>query len=214
MITVDIWSDVRCPFCYIGKHNFENGLKRFENKENVQVTWHSFELDPNLETQPQMSTVDYFVKTKGVTEEQARQMLNGAKEMAEKVGLKMDNENSILANSFKAHQLIQLAKTKGLANEVEEALFEAHFTEGKNIDDEETLLEIGTKAGLQEEDSRNALSSRQFADAVRQDQNQAQQIGIQGVPFFVFNNKYGVSGAQPADTFLDVLQKVEKEIQN
>lgn len=211
MITVDIWSDVRCPFCYIGKRNFENALDRFKNKEQVQVTWHSFELDPSLETQPDMSIVDYFVQTKGVSAEQARQMLNRAKEMAEGVGLTMDNEKAILANSFKAHQLLQLAKNKGVADETKEALFRAHFAEGRNIDDVNILIEIGKEAGLQEEDSRKALSSDQFADAVKQDQIQAQQIGVQGVPFFVFNNKYGVSGAQPTDTFLDVLQKLEKE---
>lgn len=211
MINVDIWSDVRCPFCYIGKHKFEQALEKFEHKKEVAVTWHSFELDPGLETKPEMSTIDYFVETKGVSEEQAKQMLAGAKNMGNQTGLTMDLENTVLANSFKAHQLIQLARSKGMANEMEEALFKANFAEVQNIDDEEVLVSVGTDIGLSEKECRDALSSKEFAEAVRQDEKQAQQIGIQGVPFFVFNNKYGVSGAQSPETFLDVLQKVQKE---
>lgn len=211
MINVDIWSDVRCPFCYIGKHRFEQALDRFEHKENVKVTWHSFELDPNLETQPHMSTLDYFIKSKGVTEEQAKEMFAGAKNMGKDSGLTMHLENTVVANSFKAHQLIQLAKSKGMANEMEEALFEANFSDLENIDDEEILISIGAKLGLSEKECKEAFASQELAEAVKQDENQAQQIGIQGVPFFVFNNKYGVSGAQPPETFLDVLHKIYRE---
>lgn len=211
MINIDIWSDVRCPFCYIGKHKFEQALDRFEHKENVKVTWHSFELDPKLETRPEMSTVDYFVQAKGISEQQAKEMFASAKSMGEDTGLTMHLENTVVANSFKAHKLIQLAKSKGMANELEEALFQANFTDLKNIDDEDILISIGTEIGLSEEECREALSSKEFAEAVIQDEKQAQQIGIQGVPFFVFNNKYGVSGAQAPETFLDVLQKVHEE---
>lgn len=208
---VDIWSDIRCPFCYIGKHKFENALEKFSQKGDVEVTWHSFELDPTLKTQPETSTLDYFTKAKGVSKEQALQMFNGAKKMASEVGLQMNNDNSVVANSFLAHQLLQFAKEKGLDNEVKELLFEAQFVESKNIDDKDTLLKIAAAAGLDPQDTEEALSSGKFADAVRNDEKAAHRMGISGVPFFVFDNKYGVSGAQAEESFLEVLEKVWEE---
>ena len=208
---VDIWSDIRCPFCYIGKHKFEAALQQFSNKEDVEVSWHSFELDPNIETRTDINTVDYFIETKGVSKEQAEQMLAGAKQMGQEIGLNLDLQNSVVANSFKAHKVIQLAKTRGLGNEIEEAFFRAHFAEQKNIDDEEVLVQVGTSVGLEENEINNAISSDAFAERVKQDQIQAQNIGVRGVPFFVFNNKFGVSGAQPSATFLEVLNKVQHE---
>ena len=208
---VDIWSDIRCPFCYIGKHKFEAALQQFENKEDVEIIWHSFELDPNIETRTDINTVDYFVETKGISKEQAEQMLAGTKQMGLEIGLNLNLENSVVANSFKAHKIIQLAKTKELGNEIEEAFFQAHFAEQKNIDDEEVLVQVATTAGLKESEIINAISSDAFAEKVKQDQIQAQKIGVRGVPFFVFNDKYGVSGAQPTDTFLEVLEKVQHE---
>ncbi|GHA35472.1 DSBA oxidoreductase [Salinimicrobium marinum] len=208
---VDIWSDVRCPFCYIGKRNFEVALERFTHKNEVEITWHSFELDPTLETQPYLNTIDYFVQAKGVSKEQAEQMLDVAKQMAREAKLDMDLKNSKVANSFKAHQLIQLAKKKGLGNEVEEALFKVHFTDLENIDDENVLAKTGASIGIEEQITREALSSQKYADDVRKDQLQARDLGVKGVPFFVINSKYGVSGAQPAETFLDILQKAHAE---
>lgn len=211
MIKVDIWSDVRCPFCYIGKRHFEKALEKFHKQEEVEVEWHSFQLDPNLQTRPDSSTLDYFVEVKNVTAEQARQMFAGAKKMGAESGLEMDLENGILANSFKAHQVIQLAKENGLGDEIEEALFKAHFSEKKNIDDLDALIEIAENAGLSGDKVREALQNESYAYAVKQDEMQAQNIGVRGVPFFVFNNKYAVSGAQPADTFLEILEKVKAE---
>lgn len=208
---VDIWSDIRCPFCYIGKRKFENALEKFEGKENVKVTWHSFQLDPTLKTQPDTSTIDYFTEAKGVSKEQALQMFRGAREMAAGIGLELDSESSVVANSFLAHQLLQFAKTKGLDNDVKELLFEAQFAESKNIDDKETLLDIAVAAGLDREETETVLSSGKFADAVKKDEMIAQQIGVQGVPFFVFEKKYAVSGAQAEETFLEVLEKIKKE---
>ncbi|MGB7785090.1 MAG: DsbA family oxidoreductase [Salinimicrobium sp.] len=210
-MTIDIWSDVRCPFCYIGKRKFEAALEEFPHKEEVQVNWHSFQLDPNLETQPEISTMDYFVKAKNVSEEQAREMFQNVEKMAAESGLEMDPNSSVVANSYKAHLLLQLAKEKGRANELKEQLFKAHFSEAKNIDDKESLLEIAVSAGLEKEEAEQALNSEEYAYAVKQDEMQAQQIGVRGVPFFVFENKYGVSGAQPSETFLEVLEKVWNE---
>ena len=213
-MTIDIWSDVRCPFCYIGKRKFEAALDKFPNKEAVKVTWHSYQLDPNLETRPEISTLDYFVQTKNVSKEQALEMFSNVEKMAAETGLVMDPNSSVVANSFKAHLLIQLAREKGKADEMEEELFKAHFSEGKNIDNADVLIEIAAAAGLDREEAREALESEEYAYAVKQDEMQAQQIGVRGVPFFVFENKYGVSGAQPSDTFLEVLEKVWSENNN
>lgn len=206
-MTIDIWSDVRCPFCYIGKRKFETALEQFPHKDSVKVNWHSFQLDPNLRTQPEISTLDYFTEVKNVSEEQALEMFRNVEKMASESGLQIDPNSSVVANSFRAHLLLQLAKEKGRANELKEALFKAHFSEAKNIDDKEALVEIALSAGLDREEAEDALTSEEYAYAVKQDEMQAQQIGVRGVPFFVFENKYGVSGAQPAETFLEVLEK-------
>lgn len=210
-MTVDIWSDIRCPFCYIGKRKFEQALQQFKNKENVEVIWHSFQLDPDLKTQPEVDVIDYFTKAKGISREQADQMFNRAKEMAAETGLEFNMDSLIVANSFRSHQLLQFAKSKGLGDEIKEALFEAHFTEGKNIDDRQSLIEIANRIGLDKKETEEILDSERFCYEVKQDEMEAKNIGVQGVPFFVFNNKYAVSGAQAPETFLEVLEKSREE---
>lgn len=211
---VDIWSDIRCPFCYIGKRKFEMALERFPQKDSVSVTWHSFELDPGLRTQPEVNVLDYLAKIKGITHEEAGHLHDHVTQVAHDVGLTFRFDRSVLANSFNGHRLIQLAKVRGVANETEEALFRAHFTEGKNIDDPEILFSIGTEAGIPEtEIVRLFSSSDNYAKEVRDDQAQAKALGIRGVPFFIFNNKYAVSGAQSPDFFLQTLSKAWAEFQ-
>lgn len=208
---INIWSDVRCPFCYIGKKNFEKALEQFPQKDEIKVVWKSFELDPSLKTQPETNTVDYFVQSKGVSREQATQMLSHATNMAREVGLTFDFDKAVLANSFNAHRLIQMAKSKNLGDEIEEALFKAHFTDGVNIDDTESLIKIGVSIGMDQEEVRKVMESETFDYEVRQDQLDARNIGVQGVPFFVFNNKYAVSGAQPPAAFLETIEKAFAE---
>lgn len=210
---IKIWSDVRCPFCYIGKKKFEKALEKFPQKDKVNITWKSFQLDPNLKTDAAGSTLDYFVKAKGVSAEQARQMFSGATKMARETGLEFNLEESVPANSFMAHRLIQLANSKGLGNEIEEALFKAHFTEAKNIDDVEVLIETAGSIGMDAEEVRTTLESDAFAYEVKQDELEARNIGVRGVPFFVFNDKYAVSGAQSSEAFLEVLEKAWQEFQ-
>ncbi|SKB30085.1 Predicted dithiol-disulfide isomerase, DsbA family [Salegentibacter holothuriorum] len=210
---IKIWSDVRCPFCYIGKKKFETALAGFSGKDQVEVEWKSFQLDPTLKTDPNINTLEYFVKTKGISEEQARQMLSGATEMAAEVGLNFDLESSILANSFMAHRLIQLAKLKGLANEAEEALFKAHFIKGQNIDDFKVLEEISTSIGIDTDEVKNLLNSDAFGYEVKQDEMEARNIGVKGVPFFVIDDKYAISGAQSSEAFLQTLEEAWKEFQ-
>lgn len=208
---VQIWSDVRCPFCYIGKKKFEAALEEFPHKDEVEVIWKSFQLDPSLETDPRTSMLEYFVKTKGVSEEQARQMFSGATKMAAEAGITMNIQKGILANSFNAHRLIQFAKTKNLGNEIEEALFKIHFEEGKNIDDLTVLSEVAASIGLDSEEVKQVLNSDTYAYEVKQDEMEARNIGVRGVPFFVFDDKYAVSGAQAVEAFLQTLEKTWEE---
>lgn len=208
---VDIWSDVRCPFCYIGKRKFEMALERFEHKDEVEIEWHSFELDPSAETLLDKSPYDYLAERYGKSREWAVDTHQQVAQSAAAVGLTFNFDDAIMANSFDAHRLIQLAKTKGLADQVEEHLFKAHFTNGKNIADHQVLLEIAKTAGLDEAEVAVMLKSDDFTDEVRYDEKTAQNIGISGVPFFVINHKLGVSGAQSPDTFLDALIKASAD---
>lgn len=208
---VNIWSDIRCPFCYVGKKKFEKALAQFPHAEEIEVTWHSFQLDPNLVTQPDTNPYDYFSKAKGIPVIQAKAMHEHAKKAGKEVGIDFNFDESKVANSFRGHLLIQLAKKKNLADAMEEALFEAQFITGKNIDDEAVLLETGKSVGLTEVEIKNALASDELAHAVAQDGLMARQLGINAVPFFVFNDKYGVSGAQQPEHFLEVLNKSFEE---
>ena len=208
---VSIWSDVRCPFCYIGKKKFEDALKQFPNKDEVEILWKSFQLDPTLKTDPQTSMLEYFVKAKGVSEEQALQMFSGATKMAEETGISMNLQKGILANSFNAHRLIQFAKTRELGNEIKEALFQIHFEEGENIDDIAILSEVAASIGMDAEEVRHVLNSDAYAYEVKQDEMEARSIGVRGVPLFVFDDKYAISGAQSVEAFLQTLEKVWEE---
>lgn len=208
---IKIWSDVRCPFCYIGKKKFESALEKFKHKDNLKISWKSFQLDPNLKTDTSISTIDYFVANKGVSVAQAKQMLEGAAQMGAEAGLTLDFENSVLANSFNAHRLIQMAKSKGLGNEIEEALFKAHFEQAKNIDSQEELIAVGSSIGMDSEEIEKVLKSEDFSYEVKQDELEARNIGVRGVPFFVFNDKFAVSGAQSPEAFLQTLDKAWEE---
>jgi predicted DsbA family dithiol-disulfide isomerase len=204
---VDIWSDVNCPFCYIGKRKFELALEQFEHKDQVEIEWHSFELDPHAETRPGLNAYDYLAEKKGQTREWSVQMHKQVAGAAAEVGLKFDFDQVVIANSFNAHRLIQLAKSKGLDDEIEEQLFIAHFTQGKNIDDHAVLIETGKAAGLEQAEIEALLEGDTFTSEVRADEQTAQQIGISGVPFFIINQKLAVSGAQPPATFLGALEQ-------
>jgi len=208
---VDIWSDVRCPFCYIGKRKFEMALAQFEHKDKVEIEWHSFELDPNAETMLDKSPYDYLAERYGKSREWAIGTHEQVAQTAAEVGLTFNFDQSIMANSFDAHRLIQLAKANGVADHVEENLFKAHFTDGKNIADHGVLIEIAKASGLDALGTEVMLKSGDFTDEVRYDEKTAQNIGISGVPFFVINQKYGISGAQSPETFLGALVKAEEE---
>ena len=204
---VDIWSDVRCPFCYIGKHKFEKALQKFPQKDRIEVVWHSFELDPYIKTDAGKSIYDHLAENKGISRQQAEQMVTYSTRIAEEAGLKFNQERSVVANSFNAHRLIQFAKTKGLGDKAEEELFKAYFEGGKNIDDQATLAQIGVSIGLDNKVLAGVLSSGIFEKEVREDEDEAQRIGIHGVPFFIFDQKYAVSGAQSPEVFSGALEQ-------
>jgi len=208
---VDIWSDVRCPFCYIGKRKFEMALDQFEHKDKVEIEWHSFELDPNAETLLDKSPYDYLAERYGKSREWAIGTHQQVAQTASEVGLTFNFDNAVMANSFDAHRLIQMAKVNGLSDKVEENLFKAHFTDGKNIADHQVLIDIAKDSGLNALETEVMLKSNDFTDEVRYDEKTAQNIGISGVPFFVINHKLGISGAQSPDTFLGALIKAEEE---
>lgn len=200
-----------CPFCYIGKRNFETALEQFSNKNGIEVEWKSFQLDPSLPEVQDSNYTDYLMVSKGLGRPQVEGMLNNVTQMAKGVGLEYDFDRAVMVNSFKAHRVLQLAKTRGLGDAAEERLFRAFFTEGRNIADDDTLLELGKEAGLNETEIRSSLSDERYSDMVKQDIQEARAIGVTGVPFFVFNRKYAVSGAQPPQAFLQTLEKAYAE---
>jgi predicted DsbA family dithiol-disulfide isomerase len=204
---VEIWSDIMCPFCYIGKRKFENALEQFANKDDLQVEWKSFQLNPELKTQPDRNIYEYLAEQKGWTLEYSRKVHDQMTATAKESGLEYNFDSVIPANSFNAHRLSHLANKYNLQDAAEERLFKAYFTEGKNVDDKDTLVQIGVEIGLPEEAIRNMLQGDLYEEEVKQDMYEAQQIGVRGVPFFVIDRKYAVSGAQASSVFLGALQK-------
>ena len=208
---VQIWSDVMCPFCYIGKRRFEQALQQFDNKADIEIEWKSFQLNPHLKTDPSLNVTQYLADIKGWTIDHARQMNDHVTQMAAEVGLTYHMDKAIVANSFDAHRFAHLAKQNGKGEDAEEALFNAYFAEGKNIADHDTLAGLGESIGLDKVLVEQTLATNQYAADVQQDVAQAQQLGISGVPFFVLDNKYGISGAQAVPVFLQTLEKAYSE---
>lgn len=204
---VEIWSDVMCPFCYIGKRRFEKALEQFPAKEKIDIVWKSFQLNPAMETDPSKSITEYLAEVKGWSIPQAQQINQQVTDMAKAEGLHYDFDKAIVANSFNAHRLIQLAKANGKGDAMEEALFKAYFTEGKNIDDQGTLTQLAIEVGIAASQVQSLFTGSDYAEAVEKDIYEAQQIGVRGVPYFVLNDKYAVSGAQASETFLGAIQK-------
>ena len=215
---VEIWSDVMCPFCYIGKRRFEKALNSFSHKDEVEVVWKSFQLNPAMKTDPSKNINQYLAEIKGWSVEQAREANARVSAMAKEVGLEYDFDNAVVANSFNAHRVIQLAKENDKGAEMEEALFDAYFTKGKNIADSNTLVDLAGGVGLPEAEVKKVLDSPAYAGKVEEDIYEARQIGVSGVPYFVLNDRYAVSGAQATETFAGALEKAfsewEKEYKN
>lgn len=204
---VEIWSDVLCPFCYIGKRKFEAALTQLPENQQIEVVWKSFQLDPHAHPAGNEDYLQNLADKKGWTRDYAKQATEQVSDMAAQVGLEYHFEKAVAANSFDAHRLTHMAHAQGLQNQAEESLFRAHFVEGKNVGDRATLVQIGAQIGLDSAAVQTMLASEQYADAVQKDITEARQVGVTGVPFFVFNRKYAVSGAQDTRVFADVLAK-------
>lgn len=205
---IEIWSDVMCPFCYIGKRRFEKALDQFPQSDSIEVVWKSFQLNPDMITNPKISTTEALAKSKGWTLEHTREMSAYVSEMAKEEGLLFDFDNAVVANSFKAHRVLQYAKTLGKGDALKELLLKAYFIEGKNTDDNTVLIRLGETIGLDSQAITEVVNNKEaFADAVNLDVDESRKLGITGVPFFVFDRKLGVSGAQKVEAFGNALQK-------
>lgn len=204
---VEIWSDVICPFCYIGKRKFEAALVDFKYASNIEIIWKSYQLSPEMKTVPGKSIHQYLSEHKRISLEEAMALNYQVTGWAQHVGLQYNFDKAIPANTFLAHRFSHLALHHGLQNEAEEKLFSAYFTEGKNIDDVEILAQIGVEIGIDAGLVKSTLESDDYAEAVRSDILEAYSLGLRGVPFFVFDRKYAVSGAQDNKVFLNTLEK-------
>ncbi|MCM3780588.1 DsbA family oxidoreductase [Microbacterium hydrocarbonoxydans] len=208
-ISIDIWSDIACPWCYIGKRNLEKGLEATAGDDDapqVNITFHSFELSPDTPVDFDGDEIDFLSGHKGMPREQVEQMLSHVTGVAENAGLQYRFDLLQHTNTVKAHELLHFAKANDLQHEMEERLMSAYFTEGKHVGRIDDLVELAVEVGLDADQAREALESSRHLQDVRQDQAQAQAYGIQGVPFFVIDGQYGISGAQPPAAFENVLR--------
>lgn len=204
---VEIWSDVACPWCYIGKRRFETALAEFEHRDQVEVIWRSYQLDPHAPPTTGTTVNEILARKYGLSPEQAAHQNERVSALAAQEGLEYHLDRAQYGNTFDAHRLIHLAAAHNVQHEAEERFFRAYFTEGRALGDAETLVELIAEVGIAEEDARATLRGDTYADAVRADEQQARAYGIQGVPFFAIDERYGVSGAQPAQLFKDVLEQ-------
>jgi predicted DsbA family dithiol-disulfide isomerase len=202
-LTVEIWSDIVCPWCYVGKRRFEHALERFAHRDDVELTWRSFELDPGAPPEREHSSAEHLAAKYGMSVEQAQEMNAQMTELAAGEGLEYHLDRTRGGNSFDAHRLLHLAAAHGLQDTMKERLMRAYFTEGEAIGDAETLVRLATEVGV----DPDGLLNDAYADAVRADEELAMRIGIRGVPFFVLDRRHGVSGAQPSELLLEALDK-------
>jgi predicted DsbA family dithiol-disulfide isomerase len=211
ILPVDIWSDVVCPWCYIGKRRIEAALARFEHRDAVLVTWHSFELDPTAPALAEGAPAERLSAKYGMPVEEAEARQQEITALAAHDGLHYDLPNSRGGNSFDAHRLIHLGAAHGIQDAVAERLMQGYFCEREPIGDREALARLAVEAGLDAAEVADVLRGDRYADAVREDERLARQYGISGVPFFVLDGRYGVSGAQPADLLLSALTQAWDE---
>jgi predicted DsbA family dithiol-disulfide isomerase len=204
---VEIWSDIACPWCYIGKRRFEAALERFEHRDQVQVTWRSFELDPDAPPERQGDLAARLAEKYGMSVEQARASQQNLTDMAAGEGLSYHFDKARSGNTFDAHRIIALAAEHGLQDAMKERLLSAYFTEGELVSDPEALGRLASEVGVPAAAVRETLASDRFADEVRNDELTAQRLGISAVPTFVVDRALGASGAQPPDQLLALLEQ-------
>ena len=207
VVHVEIWSDVVCPWCYVGKRRFEAALGRFEHRDEVEVTWRSFELDPSAPRERDVDGATHLARKYGMERERALTLQRGLAELAAADGLDLRFDLARGGNSFDAHRLIQLGRELGVQSGVKERLMYAYFTEGELIGDPEALARIAREAGLPEDEVRELLVTERYAEEVREDERDAAALGINAVPCFVVDRRMGVSGAQEPELLLKLLTR-------
>lgn len=208
---VEIWSDIVCPWCYIGKRRFEAALANFKQRDQIQITWKSFQLDPNAPRVSDETLNQMLAKKYGMSAEKAASANAQVTSLAAQVGLDYHLELAHPGNTFDAHRLIHLAANHGLQGEMKERLMLAYFTEGQPVGDVETLIKLAVEVGLDADEARTVLAGDTYADEVIADEREARTLGISGVPFFVIDEKYGISGAQPTELFQQALEQAWSE---
>ncbi len=208
---IEIWSDFACPFCYIGKTRFEEALNKFEHKNEVEVIYKAYQLNPYAPKEMEGSAYEAFAKGHNMTPAQAKERFKMFEQNAKSVGLTYNYDIIQMTNTFDAHRLAKYANTKGLEEKLTTRLMKAYFTDGLNLSDIDTLTKLAKEVGLDEKKSKELLLTDQYKDEVNAQIDEARKVGVQGVPFFVINRKYGVSGAQQTDYFYQALNQIWQE---
>lgn len=208
---IEIWSDFACPFCYIGKTRFEQALSQFEHKDQVEVVYKAYQLNPNAPKEMTKSAAVSFAEGHGMSESDAEQRFKMFVNNAKTAGLTYNYDIIQMTNTFDAHRLAKYANTKGLEDALTARLMKAYFTDGLNLADIQTLIQLGEEVGLEADEAKRVLENNTYADEVKAQINEGRQVGVQGVPFFVINRKYGVSGAQQTEYFLQALKQIWSE---
>jgi predicted DsbA family dithiol-disulfide isomerase len=206
-VDVEIWSDIACPWCYIGKRRFEAALAQFEHRGDVRVTWRSFELDPSAPHERKGDRATRLAEKYGITVERAREMEKHVTDAAAGEGLEFRFDVARAGGTFDAHRIVHLAQEHGLQDAMKERLLRAYFTEGKLVGDPETLVRVAVEVGLPEGEVRRTLASDRYAEQVRDDERTAGQLGINAVPTFVVDRALGASGAHPPEALLELLRE-------
>ena len=208
---IEVWSDFVCPFCYIGKRRLEIALEKFESKDKVELLFKSFELDPSAKKKFDGNINQIIAKKYGISVEQAKASNNEIEAQAKDMGLNYNFDGLIPTNTFDAHRVAHYAKTQGKMNEISEKILKAYFVDSLNISDHKVLASLAGEVGLNIEKTLSILESDQYSNEVRKDEKTASELGINGVPYFVINNKYTISGAQPSELFLESLEKARED---
>lgn len=208
---VEIWSDYVCPFCYIGKRKFEMALERFAHKDQIETVFRSFELNPNADPLSNISTYSMLASKYGMSIEQAKATTVNVAEQAAAVGLPFKFDSMVDTNTFDAHRVVHFAAEQGKDKELSERLFKAYFTDNDNVGNRHVLTQLAAEAGLDAAEVAEILAANKYSDAVRLEEEEGSRLGIRGVPFYVIDRKYAVSGAQSPEVFLDTLNKAWEE---
>lgn len=208
---IEIWSDYVCPFCYIGKRTLEQALHKSGFKDQTEIIYKAYQLDPDVPVDSAVPVYTHLAKKMGTSIERAKETAKGVAQHAQNVGLEFDFDGMVQANTIAAHRLAKWAETQGKGGAITERLLRAYFVEARNVGRQDVLMDVIHEAGLSTEEARTVLASDQFQAEVERDIAEAVQIGVQGVPFFVVNNKYAISGAQPLEAFVEALTQIAEE---